>query len=138
MSFTTTQFIAMQLRCDAGKKKRLNVAPEPKTHDIKPDTWLAVMVGECDDRAALVRFATWLVRVPKHAPLVAMRAEEAEWLKQAGLSKSTSEASRLVTQGGVKVDQQRVEDPGLVLKAGASYLIQVGKRRIARITLVGT
>lgn len=36
VSFTTTQFIAMQLRCDAAKKKRLNVAPEPKTHDIKP------------------------------------------------------------------------------------------------------
>jgi len=59
-------------------------------------------------------------------------------LKQAGLSKSTSEALRLVTQGGVKVDQQRVEDPGLVLKTGASYLIQVGKRRVARITLVGS
>jgi sigma-54 specific flagellar transcriptional regulator A len=33
-----------------------------------------------------VRFATWLVRVPKHAPIITLRAEEAEWLKQAGLS----------------------------------------------------
>ena len=59
-------------------------------------------------------------------------------LKQAGLSKSTSEASRLIAQGGVKVDQKRVEDPGLMLQTGANYLIQVGKRRVIRITLVGS
>jgi tyrosyl-tRNA synthetase len=56
-------------------------------------------------------------------------------LKQAGLAKSTSEAQRLVGQGAVRVDQQRVSDPGLTLKAGASYVIQVGKRRVARITV---
>lgn len=71
------------------------------------------------------------IQAPEGIPLPAL-------LKQAGLSKSTSEAARLVTQGGVKVDQQRVEEPGLILKAGATYLIQVGKRRIARITLVGS
>lgn len=58
-------------------------------------------------------------------------------LKQAGLTKSTSEALRLIGQGAIRVDQQRVEDPGLTLETGASYLIQVGKRRIARITLAG-
>jgi tyrosyl-tRNA synthetase len=56
-------------------------------------------------------------------------------LKQAGLTKSTSEAQRLVGQGAVRIDQQRVEDPAMSLKTGASYVIQVGKRRIARITL---
>ena len=56
-------------------------------------------------------------------------------LKQAGLTKSTSEAIRMIEQGAVRVDQQRIEDPGLSLKMGDSYVIQVGKRRIARITI---
>jgi tyrosyl-tRNA synthetase len=56
-------------------------------------------------------------------------------LKQAGLTKSSSEALRMIEQGAVRVDQQRVGDPALALKPGASYVIQVGKRRIARITV---
>lgn len=57
-------------------------------------------------------------------------------LKQAGLTKSTSEALRMIEQGAVRVDQQRIEDPALALKVGNSYVIQVGKRRIARIVVV--
>ncbi len=56
-------------------------------------------------------------------------------LKQSGLTKSTSEAQRMIGQGAVRVDQQRIEDPATSLKAGNSYVIQVGKRRVARITL---
>jgi tyrosyl-tRNA synthetase len=56
-------------------------------------------------------------------------------LKQAGLTKSSSEALRMIEQGAVRVDQQRVSDPELTLKPGASYVVQVGKRRIARITV---
>lgn len=56
-------------------------------------------------------------------------------LKQAGLTKSSSEALRMIEQGAVRVDQQRVSDPGLALRAGASYVIQVGKRRIARVVV---
>jgi tyrosyl-tRNA synthetase len=55
-------------------------------------------------------------------------------LKQAGLAPSTSEALRLVDQGGVRVDSATVSDKGLKLPAG-SYVIQVGKRKFARITL---
>ncbi len=56
-------------------------------------------------------------------------------LKKAGLTKSSSEAVRMIEQGAVRVDQQRVSDPGLALRAGASYVIQVGKRRIARVAV---
>ncbi|MCU0970668.1 MAG: tyrosine--tRNA ligase [Gammaproteobacteria bacterium] len=56
-------------------------------------------------------------------------------LKAAGLVSSTSEALRLVQQGGVRVDNQRVEEKSVVLAAGATYLIQVGKRRFARVAL---
>jgi sigma-54 specific flagellar transcriptional regulator A len=53
--------------------------------DVRPDAWLAVLVGACDDRASLVRFATWIARVPRHAPLVVLEDEVAGWLEQAGL-----------------------------------------------------
>ncbi|MGH1357208.1 MAG: tyrosine--tRNA ligase [Burkholderiaceae bacterium] len=56
-------------------------------------------------------------------------------LKQASLAASTSEAIRSIQQGGVRVDSERVSDRGLQLDAG-EYLLQVGKRRFARVTLV--
>ncbi len=55
-------------------------------------------------------------------------------LKAAGLAPSTSEALRLVDQGGVRVDGAAVSDRGLKLAAG-SYVVQVGKRKFARVTL---
>jgi tyrosyl-tRNA synthetase len=55
-------------------------------------------------------------------------------LKAAGLAPSTSEALRLVEQGGVRVDGATVSDRGLKLEAGA-YVVQVGKRKFARVLL---
>ena len=55
-------------------------------------------------------------------------------LKQAGLAPSTSEAGRLIDGGGVRVDSSVVSDKGLKLDAG-SYVVQVGKRKFARVTL---
>ncbi|HQQ53299.1 MAG TPA: tyrosine--tRNA ligase [Ottowia sp.] len=55
-------------------------------------------------------------------------------LKQAGLAPSTSEANRLIDGGGVRVDASVVSDKALRLAAG-SYVVQVGKRRFARVTL---
>ncbi|CAG1015534.1 tyrosyl-tRNA synthetase [Burkholderiaceae bacterium] len=56
-------------------------------------------------------------------------------LKQAGLAPSTSEALRLVDGGGVRVDGTVISDRGLKLAAGC-YVVQVGKRRFARVTLM--
>jgi len=56
-------------------------------------------------------------------------------LKEAGLCASTSDANRQIQQRAVRVDQQRVEDRALMLKPGATYLLQVGPRRYARVTL---
>ena len=58
----------------------------------------------------------------------------AQLLKQAGLVSSTSDALRNVEQGGVKVDGSAVGDRALKLSAGV-YVLQVGKRRFARVTL---
>ena len=55
-------------------------------------------------------------------------------LKQAGLVPSTSEALRLVDQGGVRIDGQAVADRALKVSAG-TFVVQVGKRKFARVTL---
>ena len=55
-------------------------------------------------------------------------------LRAAGLASSGAEAQRNVEQGGVRVDGQRIEDKSLQLDAG-TYVVQVGKRKFARITL---
>lgn len=55
-------------------------------------------------------------------------------LREAGLVSSGSEAQRNITQGGVRIDGTRVEDRGLELAVG-TYVVQVGKRRFARVTL---
>jgi tyrosyl-tRNA synthetase len=58
----------------------------------------------------------------------------AQLLKQAGLAPSTSEANRLIDGGGVRIDSAVISDKGLKLDAG-SYVLQVGKRKFARVTL---
>jgi tyrosyl-tRNA synthetase len=56
-------------------------------------------------------------------------------LKQAGLAASTSEALRLIEQGGVKIDGAKVSDKSLKLAKGARAVLQVGKRKFARVTI---
>ncbi|MGN6389667.1 MAG: S4 domain-containing protein, partial [Burkholderiaceae bacterium] len=55
-------------------------------------------------------------------------------LKQAGLCASTSEALRMVEQGGVRIDRATVADTGLKVEAG-TFVLQVGKRKFARVVL---
>jgi len=56
-------------------------------------------------------------------------------LKQAGLVNSSSEADRLIAQGGVKVDGERLSDRKMVFATGKTYLVQVGKLKISRIKI---
>jgi tyrosyl-tRNA synthetase len=56
-------------------------------------------------------------------------------LKQADLTPSVTEANRLIEQGGVKLDGERVSERSLMLAKGKTYVVQVGKRKVARITL---
>jgi tyrosyl-tRNA synthetase len=57
-------------------------------------------------------------------------------LKEAGLTKSTSDAMRMVKQGAVKIDGEKVSDPKLIVLAGSKQVFQVGKRKFARIELI--
>jgi tyrosyl-tRNA synthetase len=59
----------------------------------------------------------------------------ANLLKDAGLVGSTSEALRMIAQGAVRIDGERIEDKGLRLPSGTRAVVQVGKRRFARVTL---
>ncbi len=75
--------------------------------------------------------------VPDDLPEVALAGASlgiGALLKQAGLAPSSSEANRLIEGGGVRVDSVVVSDKGLKLPAG-SYVVQVGKRKFARVTL---
>jgi tyrosyl-tRNA synthetase len=56
-------------------------------------------------------------------------------LKQAGLTGSTSEAMRMIEQGAVKLNGERADDKGLLLKAGETVVMQVGKRKFASVVL---
>jgi tyrosyl-tRNA synthetase len=56
-------------------------------------------------------------------------------IKSAGLTESTSEALRMLQQGAVKIDGERVSGKELLLKAGTTVVLQVGKRRFAKVIL---
>jgi tyrosyl-tRNA synthetase len=75
--------------------------------------------------------------VPDDIPEVSLSGAPlgiAALLKSAGLAPSTSEANRLIDGGGVRVDSSVVSDKGLKLGAG-TYVVQVGKRKFAKVTL---
>jgi tyrosyl-tRNA synthetase len=78
--------------------------------------------------------------MPAEMPEVRVNAPEdgiliSQLLKQAGLTPSTSEAQRMIEQGAVKLDGERVTDKGLKIRPGTSVVAQVGKRKFARIRL---
>lgn len=68
---------------------------------------------------------------------VAMPSREglpiARALKEAGLVSSNAEGNRMIDQRAVRVDQERIEDRGLLLQPGKQYLLQVGSRRYAHV-----
>ncbi len=60
----------------------------------------------------------------------------AQILKQAGLTASTSEALRMIEQGGVKLNNEKISEKTLELTAGSQFVLQVGKRKFSRIALI--
>ena len=59
----------------------------------------------------------------------------ANLLKESGMTSSTSEAMRMIQQGAVRIDEEKVSDPKLLISAGTSAIYQVGKRKFKKITL---
>ncbi len=76
--------------------------------------------------------------MPEEVPEVAVSGTGEELplayvIKQAGLTASTSEATRMIQQGAVRIDGERVSDTDLKIPRGTEALIQVGKRRFAKV-----
>ena len=79
--------------------------------------------------------------IPDDVPEVTVTIEEetigiAQLLKLAGLVVSTSEAFRVIEQGGIKLDGDKITDKGLILNKGVSVVAQVGKRKFANVTIM--
>ncbi|HDR0626191.1 tyrosine--tRNA ligase [Pasteurella multocida] len=94
--------------------------------------------SEADAEAAEQEFINRFQKgaMPEEMPELTFEGEMglANLLKEAGLVASTSEANRMVQQGGVKIDGEKVEDTKLVIKASTA-VYQVGKRKFARVTV---
>ncbi|KFB67961.1 tyrosine--tRNA ligase [Candidatus Accumulibacter vicinus] len=78
--------------------------------------------------------------IPDDIPEVNLLASDrslsiAQVLKQAGLTSSTSESLRMIQQGGVRIDGARIDDKHLMLPAKGSFVLQVGKRKFARVSI---
>ncbi|EGV19885.1 tyrosine--tRNA ligase [Thiocapsa marina] len=112
--------------------------------DIKFELGLELVArfhgAECA-RQALEGFVARFQRgaIPEDVPEVDVSAGDggvlpiANLLKAAGLVNSTSEAIRLIGQGAVRIDGERIEDARRPCAAGSQHVYQVGKRRIARV-----
>jgi tyrosyl-tRNA synthetase len=78
--------------------------------------------------------------IPEDLPEIQIEAPSgqlliAQILKKANLVTSTSEAIRLISQGAVRIDGEKIADSQLQIKSGASHIFQVGKRRFAKISV---
>ena len=81
--------------------------------------------------------------IPDEMPEVALNIEGASLgianlLKEADLTSSTSEAIRMINQGAVKIDGEKVENAKLEIAANSQHVYQVGKRKFARVKLINT
>ncbi|MBF6616357.1 MAG: tyrosine--tRNA ligase [Candidimonas sp.] len=135
LSFRSMQDIA-QLQ------KQVNDGMNPR--DTKVSLAQEIVARFHSQHAAQQALATFDARfrdgaIPEDMPEVQLGAAPLGILKvlrEAGLVASGSEAQRNVEQGGVRVDGDRVDDKALQLQAG-TYVVQVGKRKFARVTLSG-
>lgn len=94
--------------------------------------------SKADAERALADFEARFQRgaMPDNMPEFTLQAAPiAQILKQAGLVSSTSEALRMIDSGGVRLDGGKVENKGLALEPGSIVVLQVGKRKFARVTI---
>ena len=96
--------------------------------------------SECADKA-LTTFESRFKhgKIPDDIKKVEIKSKDelfiANVLKDGGLTSSTSEAYRMIKQGAVKIDGKKIDDKQLVIKLNIEHLIQVGKRKFAKITI---
>jgi tyrosyl-tRNA synthetase len=130
----------------AVQKWREEVAGGRNPRDIKvgfAQEIVARFHGKAAAEAALIDFEARFRQgaLPEDMPEISVQAPAgslpiANVIKEAGLTATTSEALRMVQQGGVKLDGEKVSDKGLQLAQGASVVLQIGKRKFARVKII--
>ena len=125
---------------------KITVAEGANPRDTKIELAKEIIARFHDDAAAESAHQDFIQRFQKNAIpddmpelTVALSTEGmgiASLLKEANLVASTSEAMRMIKQGAVKIDGEKVDDPKHQLTAAGEAVYQVGKRKFARITLV--
>jgi tyrosyl-tRNA synthetase len=139
------ELLSFELPQMINEKKRV-VEQGGNPRDVKFDFAQEIVARFHGDSAAQLAATNFIARftrheVPEDLPEVKLTAKGAglalsQVLKQAGLTASTSEALRMIEQGGVKVNGEKVSDKAHQLAKGAPVVLQVGKRKFARVTLV--
>jgi tyrosyl-tRNA synthetase len=124
-------------------RKRVRDGMNPR--DAKFELAMEVVARFHDDAAAGAAKQAFISRfregaMPEDMPELTLEADNgtlgiAHLLKGAGLVSSTSEAFRMIKQGAVRIDGERVEDRSLTIDAGSTNVYQVGRRRFARVSL---
>ncbi|MEX0952136.1 MAG: tyrosine--tRNA ligase [Gammaproteobacteria bacterium] len=125
---------------------RKAIADGHNPRDVKFELAAEIVARFHDQTAAQAAQAEFIARfqqgaIPDDMPALQLVTENgslavAHILKAAKLTASTSDAHRLVAQGGVKMDGERLDDSRREIPAGSSHVFQVGKRKFARVTLV--
>jgi len=125
-------------------RKEVNEGANPR--DIKFKLAVEIIERFHDQKAAEVAQADFIQRFQKGAmpdviPEKTVETLDGEMaigklLKEAGLVSSTSEGMRMVKQGAVKIDGSKIDDTKLILKKEATYILQVGKRKFASVTII--
>ena len=125
---------------------RARVKDGMNPRDVKFELAIEIVARFHDDAAAEAAKQEFISRfregaMPDDMPELTLDSEDgvlgiASLLKGASLTGSTSEAFRMLKQGAVRIDGERVEDKSLTIKSGATHVFQVGKRRFARVTVV--
>ena len=113
--------------------------------DIKFELAVEIIARFHDQQAAEAAKQDFIQRfqknqLPDEIPEHALSATEAPWmvgaaLKEAGLVSSTSEAIRMIKQGAVKVNGEKIADAKLQLDLSDALILQVGKRKVAKVSL---
>ncbi len=127
----------------AGLKRAVEQGSNPR--DAKFELGLEIVARFHDEASAKAARDEFIARfqqgaMPEEIREVELTGQEGQLgiayiLKGAGLVNSTSEAFRMIDQGAVRVDGQRVEDRALKIAAGSSKVFQVGKRKFARVSV---
>ncbi len=115
-------------------------------HPMEAKKQLAAMVvgrfhGESEGQKARQGFESQFTRkeVPNDVPETTLTADGGLWiakaLTQAGLTQSNGEAVRLINQGALSIDGEKVKDKDFQFQSGGPYLIKLGKRRFLNLSV---